>query len=292
MRKIANVLPVISGILFGSVGVFVRTLDSAGFGNITIIFSRAALAALMMFICLVIKDRSMLKINLKQLVYVAGCAILGMMGTNLCFNISSTHLSLSLAAVLLSIFPIYVLIFSRIAFKEKITSRKILCMVAAIAGCIMVSGIIGSEVTLSAAGLAAGLVSGITYGAYGILSKYAMNSGVRSLTITFYSLLILTVVLAPFADYGVIADYITAAPVTGTGFMLLHSLCIGVLPYLCYTVALEYIQPGKASILASCEPAAAMIFGLVFFAEVPGVISVAGLFVTLAALAFLCREDN
>ena len=54
IRKTVNLLPIAAGILFGSVGVFVRTLDGAGFGNITIIFSRAVLAAVIMFICLAV----------------------------------------------------------------------------------------------------------------------------------------------------------------------------------------------------------------------------------------------
>lgn len=290
IKKTVNLLPIAAGVLFGSVGIFVRTLDGAGFGNITIIFSRAALAAVIMFICLAVKDISLLKIQPKNFIYLAGCAILGMLGTNLCFNISSTHLSLSLAAVLLSIFPIYVLIFSRIVFKEEITKKKTVCMVLAIAGCVMVSGIIGSAVSVSGAGLAAGLISGVTYGAYGIISKFAMNSGLKSLTVTFYSLLILAVILAPFADYSAIYSFAAEAPARGIGFMFLHSLCIGVLPYLCYTTALQYIEPGKASILASCEPVAAMIFGLVFFSEIPTIISIAGMVLTLVALAVMCKD--
>ena len=45
----------------------------------------------------------------------------------------------------------------------------------------------------------------------------------------------------------------------------MHSLCTAVCPYAFYTVALDHMEAGKASILCSCEPVAAMVFGFFFF---------------------------
>jgi len=57
-------------------------------------------------------------------------------GLNLCYNESMNTISLSLAAVLLSLAPIYVLIFAYVLFREKITSKKIICIIFAIFGCL------------------------------------------------------------------------------------------------------------------------------------------------------------
>lgn len=54
--------------------------------------------------------------------------------------------------------------------------------------------------------------------------------------------------------------------------MLMHSLCTAVCPYAFYTVALDHMEAGKASILCSCEPAAAMVFGFFLFREIPAVL--------------------
>lgn len=54
--------------------------------------------------------------------------------------------------------------------------------------------------------------------------------------------------------------------------MLMHSLCTTVCPYAFYTVALDHMEAGKASILCSCEPAAAMVFGFFLFREIPAVL--------------------
>lgn len=74
--------------------------------------------------------------------------------------------------------------------------------------------------------------------------------------------------------------------------MLMHSLCTAVCPYAFYTVALDHMEAGKASILCSCEPVAAMVFGFFFFREIPTVLSIAGLIIVLIALAMLVLSDK
>jgi len=81
-------------------------------------------------------------------------------------------------------------------------------------------------------------------------------------------------------------------PLSHSGFMLVHSLCVAVAPYAFYTVALDHMDAGKASILCSCEPVAAMVFGICFFGEIPTVLSITGLIIVLAALAMLVLPEK
>ena len=74
--------------------------------------------------------------------------------------------------------------------------------------------------------------------------------------------------------------------------MLMHSLCTAVCPYAFYTVALDHMEAGKASILCSCEPVAAMVFVFFFFKEIPTVLSITGLIIVLVALAMLVLSDK
>ena len=74
-------------------------------------------------------------------------------------------------------------------------------------------------------------------------------------------------------------------------FMLLHSLITSTLPYVFYTIGLSCIDAGTASILAASEPAAAMLFGFLFFAEQPTLLSFLGLVITTAAIIILSRTQ-
>lgn len=70
-------------------------------------------------------------------------------------------------------------------------------------------------------------------------------------------------------------------------FFLLQSLITSILPYVLFTVALNYVEAGKVAILASSEPVAALFFGIVFYNEIPTVLSFCGLVLVLVALGLL-----
>ena len=74
--------------------------------------------------------------------------------------------------------------------------------------------------------------------------------------------------------------------------MLMHSLCTTVCPYAFYTVALDHMEAGKASILCSCEPVAAMVFGFFLFREIPAMLSITEQIIIPIALAMLVLSDK
>lgn len=293
-NKISTLLPIIAGALWGSVGVFVRGFTNGNIDNVSILVMRVLFAAIMMFVFIAIKDKSLLKINLKD-VWVFACGgIVAMFGMNFCYNNAINSLSLSLAGVLLALSPVFVMFLAAILFKEKITARSIVCMIFALIGCTMASGVIGGgEIAFSTSGILFGIAAAFFYGLTSIFSKIAMEKGYHALTMTFYSMLILAIVLLPFADWKLVGEYVMVSPANNIIFILMHSLCTAVLPYLLYNLALSNIDASLASILvAGAEPSAAMIFGIIFFAEMPSVVSILGLVVTIVALTILVIKPN
>lgn len=293
-NKISTLSPIIAGALWGSVGVFVRGFTNGNIDNVSILVMRVLFAAIMMFVFIAIKDKSLLKINLKD-VWVFACGgIVAMFGMNFCYNNAINSLSLSLAGVLLALSPVFVMFLAAILFKEKITARSIVCMIFALIGCTMASGVIGGgEIAFSTSGILFGIAAAFFYGLTSIFSKIAMEKGYHALTMTFYSMLILAIVLLPFADWKLVGEYVMVSPANNIIFILMHSLCTAVLPYLLYNLALSNVDASLASILvAGAEPSAAMIFGIIFFAEMPSVVSILGLVVTIVALTILVIKPN
>ena len=293
-NKISTLLPIIAGALWGSVGVFVRGFTKGNIDNVSILVIRVLFAAIMMFVFIAIKNKSLLKINLKDVWLFACGGIVAMFGMNFCYNNAINSLSLSLAGVLLALSPVFVMFLAAILFKEKITARSIVCMIFALIGCTMASGVIGGgEIAFSTSGILFGIAAAFFYGLTSIFSKIAMEKGYHALTMTFYSMLILAIVLLPFADWKLVGEYVMVSPANNIIFILMHSLCTAVLPYLLYNLALSNVDASLASILvAGAEPSAAMIFGIIFFAEMPSVVSILGLVVTIVALTILVIKPN
>ena len=72
-------------------------------------------------------------------------------------------------------------------------------------------------------------------------------------------------------------------------FLTAHALCISVLPYVFITTAQLYADAGFIYILAAGgEPVAAVIFGMVFYGEMPTLLGLAGMAITITALTVLC----
>ena len=284
-----------SGILFGSAGVFVRTFTDFGMSNPTLIFLRTSIAAAFLFLLIFFTDKSRLKVKLRDFPLFIGTGLIGMLGLNLCYNQSVTMLSLSLAAVLLSTAPIFVLIIASFLFKEKITKKKVIGAALAIIGCLLSTGVLEEVGTtsLSGFGIFLGCLSAVFYALYSIISRLASDKGYHTYTIIFYSVLLIAIAMTPFVQYDVAADYVTVAPVWHTIVLLFHSLCTSVLPYVFLTYALMHAEAGTVSILASGgEPVSAAVFGVIVYSEIPSLLMLLGLAIVIYALVLLCQTPK
>ena len=287
MRSALLLLPILSGVMWGAAGVFVRTLSDFGMNGPTIVFSRVSLAAVMMLAVILVSDRRWLRFDPHDLWMFVACA-LAMLGLNAFYTVSVDVLSLSLAAVLLSLSPVFMLIMAAVIFRERVTARKVVCMVASIFGCVLVSGFLEGDHGLSISGVTAGLAAAFFYALYGIISKRAASCGYTTYTILFYCLLISTVVLIPFSDLGMMADYASGG-LADLGYLILHAAVASFLPYILYTTAMSRMEGGTASILAAAgEPTAAAMFGLLFFTEIPTPLMLVGMVIAIGSMAVMC----
>ncbi|MDO4870195.1 MAG: DMT family transporter [Bacillota bacterium] len=294
-KKLYLILPIIAGICWGTQGIFVRILSNAGFDNITIIFSRSIVAIMVISVVILITDRRKFKAHAKDLPLLMGIGFAGVILLSYSYNIAVLRTSLSLAAVLLCLAPIFVLIFSVVFFGEKLTRLKFICMLAAIFGCILLSGLLrdGGNLHWDTVGFFFGLGSAIANAAYTVLSKMATKQRYDAITIFFYSFLFVTVVLAPFADWKIMVDYLVSAPVKVSAIYLTHSVWTSLLPALFYTLAVQNADAGRTAILASgAEPVSSMLAGLVFYHEIPSPSGIIGMIITIIALIILVRPHR
>ena len=289
LKQWIQIFPILSGIMWGSAGIFVRKLSELGLNSVSIVETRIIVAIIIIIAGLLYLDKSLLKIKLKDLWIFICAGIFSMLGLNLCYNFAINELTLSLSAVLLSLAPIFVLILADILFKEKLTSQKTICAILALIGCIFSSGVLeeAGAMKWTTIGIIIGTLGAFFYGTYSIFSKIAMLKGYHSFTVTVYSLISVGIALLPFTDWHCVIKIIQIDPIPMSGFLLLHSLLTSVLPYICFTVALNYVEAGKVAILASGEPIAAMLFGIFFYQEIPTILSLIGLFLVLFALGLL-----
>ncbi|MGX8774814.1 MAG: DMT family transporter [Bacillota bacterium] len=294
MRRFAYLLPLIAGTCWGCTGIFVRTLDKAGFDNITITFSRVIVMVAIMLVATWVYNKDLYRIRKRDLWLLAVIGVNGFVLMNICYNISITTLSMSLASILLCTAPVFVIIFGRILFGEKITALRVTCMVGALIGCVLLSGVVESGgLKWSVLGLAMGVASSMTNAAYAIALKEATDvRKIHPLTIQLYTAIIGLIILAPFTDHAAIVNFVADAPVSGSLFLLAHALVASLMPNLLFAIAFIYVDSSVASILASgAEPTAAMLVGLMVYSEIPTVFGIIGMIIVIVSMIVLSRTD-
>ena len=293
MRKIYLLLPILAGIMFGSGGVFVRTLMQNGVDSTTILFLRFSIAIIPILIVILLTDKTLFKIDLSDLPLFIVCGIC-VIGLNLFYNEAINSITLSLAAVLLSLAPIYVLILAYIFFEEKITSEKLICMVLAIFGCLLMTGALETNIeNIPLLGIVFGIGTGVFWAVYLIASKKSIEKGRHTYTILFYSIIFISIALMPFTNFGQINSFVSANPIFAILFLILHSTCTFALPYVLSTISLEYMESGVSSILLSgSEPFAALILGMLFYSEIPTTLMFIGFILSIVAMIELSKTKK
>ena len=277
-----------AGCFWGSVGVFVRILDGLGYSPLTIVFARFSLAFAITVVALAVLGKTgLMRVRLKDLWCFIGAGVSMGILLNLFFSMSTVMNTLSLAAILLATSPIFVVLLSAPIFGEKITSVKVQALVICFAGCVLTSGVVDSGSVFSPAGVIIGLLSGLGYAMYSIMSRFAMNRGYAPLTVNVYSFGIGSLACIPFANFALVAATVSGAPGKMAVILLLHTLFSSLFPYVLYTYGMKFMDTGKASILVSVEPVAATILGFAIYGETPSAICMGGIAMVLFALALL-----
>ena len=279
-------LILLAGCFWGSMGIFVRRLTGYGFTSAQIAAIRLTLAAVIFCALLAVREPSGFRIALRDLSLFLGLGLGSILFFTVCYFTAITMMPLSAAAILLYTSPIWIMLLSAVFFREKLNGRKILALVLAFAGCVLVSGVSGEGIT--PAGLLFGLGSGIGYGLYSILGTVALRK-YSPYTVTTYTFLIAAAGSWAVCGPGdMIGKFSAAENLPGLLlFCVLTALVTAVVPFLAYTLGLRTVEAGRAGILATVEPMVAALFGVLVFSEPLTLLSGCGILLILSAVILL-----
>ena len=285
-KRIGTILIILAACFWGSMGIFVRKLVTYGFSSIQIVSIRLTLAAIVFSLILLIKDRSGFKIELKDIPLFLGLGFGSILFFTICYFTAINMMSLSTAAILLYTSPIWIMLMSLFVFKEKMTGRKVIALILAFGGCVLVSGISGDGLTLI--GFLIGLGSGLGYGLYSILGTIALKK-YSPYTVTTYTFIIAAVGSWFVSKPGEMYSIFSAASDLPflIVFCIITAVVTAVIPFLAYTSGLRTVEASRAGILATIEPLVATLFGVVVFSEKLTILSGLGIVLILSAVIVL-----
>ncbi len=265
-RNLYFIYVIIAAGLWGTAGIFVKNAVALGVREMQIVFFRGLFSAIILGAVILLKNKSLFKIKLKDLWLFISAGLFSIVLFNFSYYKTMALTSLSVAAVLLYTAPFFVFIISIPLFKEKITLSKILALIIAFLGCSFVSGAFVKGQGITGTALFWGLMTGFGYSLYTILSQILINKKYHSLTITFYTFLSAAIGSLPFINITKTVFNVVDTPKI-LWVLLLMALFNTVIPYMLYTKGLVCVATTTAPIIATLEPVVATVISAVLYRE-------------------------
>lgn len=279
-------LIVVAACLWGVIGIFTSELEADGLSSTQVTEVRCAVTAIGLLVVMLIRDRSLFRIEPKDIIIFVIVAAFFMAYNVLYFEEIAIGCPLSMVSIMLYTAPFFVLILSVFIFKEELTLNKIIALGLAFVGCALAVGLVGGDGgELNMTGFWMGLGSGFTYAMYTILNKFLLKK-YDPMTLTFYAFGISALFLLPFSDILGLLDIAVNVEMAAV-WMLGLGLLITLLPYFLYGTGLKGLDAGYVSVLALIEPMVATVAGFVMYGQSPTTMKLCGIALVIVGVAIL-----
>lgn len=280
------VATVTAGVFWGIISIFLKGLSCRGFSTVQVLALKAVIVTVFQFLFILFSNPANFKIRFRDLWIFAGTGIVSITFFQLCYFKSILELGASTSVILLYTSPIWVLLFSAVLFREKISVLKTAALFMTFAGCILITGFGNSSVSVK--GVVIGLLSGVGYALYSVFARFALKKYSTS-TLVFYTFLCNAVSLVPFAGISSIASLIS--PVSFLFLLGIAIICTAI-PYALYSYGLSGLETGKAAILVTVEPMIGCLTGIFLWKEDVTVLKIAGILIILAAVIMMGKPSK
>jgi drug/metabolite transporter (DMT)-like permease len=247
----------------------------------TVLFLRFTISASIMTIILLLRKEPFPRGRI--LLQLIGMGALGYVGQSFMYLTAINYASAGLVALLLYLYPFFVMILSAIVFREHITRLKTLALILALVGTALTVDPAGGQLI----GALMAVTAAAIYSVYIIIGTNVMKhvSSVQSSTVIFAS---------AGAVYGILTAFNGAHfPATNSGwYIILGTVLIAtIIPVVTFLAGLERIGPTNAAMLSTLEPVVTVLLAAWLFQEKLNTISLLGGGLILVAVILLTHNE-
>jgi drug/metabolite transporter (DMT)-like permease len=263
---------ILGSMFLGSVGVFVRYAGE-DIQPMTQSFGRLFVAFLLISVMNILRrnlKKEVFHVTRKDLGFLILNGIIGFTITVSTFTLSILYTSISNTYFLLYTAPVFAAIFGSLFLKEKVKRYIVISIAISMVGLFFIFN--PTNQVGSILGNIFGLIAGISFGAYFVLTGY-LGKRHKSPTITFWTQAFGSLGLIPLIfifDKGSSSFELSAwLPVIAAGFAVFCG-------YYLLNHGLTKISPSAGSILSLFEILSSVIYSMIIFAEFPSAFALIG----------------
>lgn len=259
-----SVLMILSSMLiFGTIGIFRRYIPlSSAF----LAFSRGILGGLFILAFVRLKrGKTAERLPVRTVIWLAATG--AVMGINwiLLFE-AYNHTTVAVATLCYYMQPTIVVLLSPLIFRERLTGKKAVCAAVAIAGMVLVSGVIGGGEAQAGSlqGILLGLGAAVFYSGVVIMNKRI--SGIDAYQKTIIQLLSAGAVMVPYLllTGGFSSEGFSTRAVI---LLLIVGLVHTGIAYVLYFGSMDGLKVQSVAIFSYIDPVSALLFSAIFLKE-------------------------
>ena len=247
--------------IFGTIGLFVKFIELP---STVIALSRGALGTLFLLLVLKLLKRRIntatVKSNFKHLV-IAGVAL----GLNWIFLFEAYRLtSVATATLAYYMAPIILILLSPILLHERVPLGKWFCVICALFGMSLISGVWEGSESVALDGITMGLIAACFYAVVVINNKFL--KGLNPYDSSIVQLAVAAIVLFPYVLFTV--DFSVLKPdITTIGLTLTVGILHTGVAYWLYFSALPKLEAARIAIFSYIDPAIAILLSVFVLME-------------------------
>ena len=289
----ATIKVLIAMLLWGSLGVFVKNISLE---SVEISFFRGIIGSIFLGIVLLIKMRSKKKsdedIYLETskneykkkdkkiiiVIIISGMAI----GFNWVFLFNSyNYITVANATIVYYLAPVIVIFVSPIFLKEKLTSKKVVAVICAMCGLILIVKTNTSNVNIDlTSGIINAFIAACLYASVIILNKFIKN--VDDYKKTFIQIFMASMVLLPWVIY---RDKIVFDSIQSIILILVLGIAHTGIAYCLYFSAMKDLKAQSVAILGYIDPVSSVVFSIFLLRETFSIYQlIGGVIILLSAI--------
>ena len=263
MANASTMFVALAALCWGLSGGIGGILIAEGWDAFVVSFYRGAIGLLFVLAWLALRPQGS-GLGSRRLWFWSAIAGLGVAGNFALYFVSIAQGSVVVAAMLMYCAPVFVYLVSFALKLEQPTPVKWAAIVIVMLGIALLTRIYDTDTAgVTALGLAAGLLSGLSYAVFIFGFKYAAPHGSpQAILVIAFALLAVILIWPGDADQTTTALSTSSWPL----FAAIGVLGAG-LSFILYIVGLRHTAPAVASIVAMVEPVTASLFGVVVLNE-------------------------
>jgi len=276
--------------VWSTMGIFGKLAFEYGIDPVTLIALRLVFSFTALLVPLLIFKRELIRIRKEDILWFLFLGIFLTALQRIAYFYSVDLTSPTIATLLVYLYPVYVTIYASLKIKEKVTPLTLAALILSLLGIALVVKVYDVDyASANAVGILCGLLSGIGFATYFILTK-RLRGSYTNWTLILFGDGIGAAVLSPVI-------LISWAEITNYPFrlwLLIAAIAIfsSLVGYLLYSYGLKYVEASKGSILSTMEPLSVALLSAIVLHERLELAQMAGMFISLSGIAMLFYKER